>query len=128
MFALYPVLFLAGHALAATQSYTFNIANNDIAPDGFTRSAITVNGQFHGTTIIGNKGDQLNVRRTLLPVSQTPQLALYLGQRRKQSVRSVDEAQHQYPLAWSLTEEDQPLRWTGLRLSMPYSTPHVVPV
>ncbi|KAI1791000.1 laccase 2 [Ganoderma leucocontextum] len=39
------------------------IADADITPDGFTRAAVVMNGQFPGPLITGNKGDnfQLNV-------------------------------------------------------------------
>jgi iron transport multicopper oxidase len=45
-------------------NYAWTIANADIAPDGYTRSAVLVNGQFHGPTITANKGDTVNVHVT----------------------------------------------------------------
>ncbi|KAG9080208.1 hypothetical protein FRC06_006945, partial [Ceratobasidium sp. 370] len=44
---------------AAFVDYTLNIVNAQIAPDGFTRSASLVNGQFPGTVLFDNKGDVL---------------------------------------------------------------------
>ncbi|KAJ7510701.1 laccase 1 [Mycena galericulata] len=38
-----------------------NIINADVAPDGFTRSAVLANGLVPGPTIIGNKGDVFNL-------------------------------------------------------------------
>ena len=51
---------LVSSTLAATQNYTFNVVNADIAPDGFTRAAVTVNGVFPGPLISANKGDIIN--------------------------------------------------------------------
>ena len=48
-------------ALAADVNYQFNIVNANVAPDGFSRSAVTVNGGFPGTTITAIKGDRLIV-------------------------------------------------------------------
>lgn len=33
---------------AATVNYTFDVANGDVSPDGFTRAATLVNGAFPG--------------------------------------------------------------------------------
>jgi iron transport multicopper oxidase len=52
---------LASSTLAATQNYNFNVLNANIAPDGFDRSAVTVNGVFPGPLISANKGDTVNV-------------------------------------------------------------------
>ncbi|KAK1227972.1 ferroxidase, multicopper oxidase [Marasmius sp. AFHP31] len=38
-----------------------HIANKDIAPDGFTRSAVLSNGQFPGPAIVANKGENLEI-------------------------------------------------------------------
>jgi iron transport multicopper oxidase len=48
-------------ALADAQSYTLNIGNAYIAPDGFSRSASVANGQFPGPLLSANKGDTLQV-------------------------------------------------------------------
>jgi iron transport multicopper oxidase len=42
--------------------YTFNIGNAVLAPDGFNRSTVVVNGQFPGPLISATKGEPLNVR------------------------------------------------------------------
>ncbi|CAE6490809.1 unnamed protein product, partial [Rhizoctonia solani] len=39
--------------------YTLNIVNSQISPDGFSRQASLVNGQFPGTVLFANKGDTL---------------------------------------------------------------------
>ncbi|KAG9076158.1 hypothetical protein FS749_012095 [Ceratobasidium sp. UAMH 11750] len=44
---------------AAFVDYTLNIVNAQIAPDGFSRKASLVNGQFPGTVLFANKGDVL---------------------------------------------------------------------
>nr|VWO94449.1 Multicopper oxidase [Ganoderma boninense] len=43
------------------------ISDADITPDGYTRAAVVMNGQFPGPLIVGNKGDnfQLNVINNL---------------------------------------------------------------
>ncbi|KAJ6573232.1 laccase [Mycena sp. CBHHK59/15] len=38
-----------------------NLINADVAPDGFTRSAVLANGLVPGPLIAGNKGDQFNL-------------------------------------------------------------------
>ncbi|KAI0322955.1 laccase 6 [Amylostereum chailletii] len=48
-------------AWAATAHYELDIGNTDIKPDGFPRSAITVNGIFPGTVITANKGDDMEI-------------------------------------------------------------------
>jgi iron transport multicopper oxidase len=58
LFALFSTL--VSSTLAATQNYTFNVVNADIAPDGFSRAAVTVNGVFPGPLISANKGDAIN--------------------------------------------------------------------
>ncbi|TFK25254.1 laccase 17 [Coprinopsis marcescibilis] len=47
--------------LSADVFYTFNIQNANIAPDGFTRAAVTVNGVFPGTLIQATKNDVLHI-------------------------------------------------------------------
>lgn len=49
------------YALAETRNFNFNVVNADLAPDGFTRSTVVVNGQFPGPLISVNKGDTVNV-------------------------------------------------------------------
>ncbi|CAE6492618.1 unnamed protein product [Rhizoctonia solani] len=44
---------------AAFVDYTLNIVNAQISPDGFSRKASLVNGQFPGTILFANKGDIL---------------------------------------------------------------------
>lgn len=46
-------------AFAADVNYQFNVVNAAVAPDGFTRQGVLVNGIFPGTTITANKGDTL---------------------------------------------------------------------
>ncbi|CAA7270037.1 unnamed protein product [Cyclocybe aegerita] len=48
-------------AHAAHVNYNFNIVNANIAPDGFTRAAVLVNGIFPGTLIEANKDDILHI-------------------------------------------------------------------
>ncbi|PIL29303.1 transporter [Ganoderma sinense ZZ0214-1] len=38
------------------------ISNLDVTPDGYTRAAVVVNGQFPGPLITGNKGDRFQLR------------------------------------------------------------------
>lgn len=52
---------LLPQALAETINYNFNIVNANLAPDGFSRSTVVVNGQFPGPLISANKGDTVNV-------------------------------------------------------------------
>ncbi|KAJ7127292.1 Cu-oxidase-domain-containing protein [Mycena crocata] len=40
---------------------TMNVVNAKLAPDGFTRSTVVVNGQYPGPPILINKGDSLSV-------------------------------------------------------------------
>ncbi|KAF8155412.1 laccase 17 [Crassisporium funariophilum] len=53
--------FEASTSLGADVSYTFNIVNANIAPDGFSRAAVLVNGAFPGTLIQANKDDTLHI-------------------------------------------------------------------
>jgi hypothetical protein len=41
-----------------TRKYTLNIAAGQTAPDGFSRIACLINGQFPGPVITGNRGEQ----------------------------------------------------------------------
>ncbi|KAF5371834.1 hypothetical protein D9615_009538 [Tricholomella constricta] len=47
--------------LAYIRHYNFDIINAEIAPDGFTRDAVTVNGIFPGPLVVANKGDRLQI-------------------------------------------------------------------
>jgi len=46
-------------ALAATVTVDLDIVNGEVAPDGFTRDAVLVNGQYPGPLIKAFKGDRL---------------------------------------------------------------------
>lgn len=48
---------LVGISQAAVVTQQWTLANKDIAPDGFTRSAALVNGQYPGPLLQFNKGD-----------------------------------------------------------------------
>ena len=61
-------LLSATGTLAANVDYQFNIVNADVAPDGFSRAAVTVNGVYPGTPIFANKGDVLRVWSFVIPV------------------------------------------------------------
>ncbi|RDB26212.1 Laccase-1 [Hypsizygus marmoreus] len=56
------ILGLLPVALAATKSFTFNIVNAVVAPDGFSRDAVTVNGKFPGPVVAVNKFDRVQIR------------------------------------------------------------------
>ncbi|KAJ6621044.1 laccase [Mycena sp. CBHHK59/15] len=59
-----PLLFatLISTALAAIgPTADLTLTNADVAPDGFTRQAVLVNGQAPGPLITGNKGDEFNL-------------------------------------------------------------------
>ncbi|KAF2477172.1 uncharacterized protein BDR25DRAFT_251761 [Lindgomyces ingoldianus] len=47
-----------------TRTYDFNVAYQTIAPDGVTRNALTVNGQFPGPLVEANWGDWILLRVT----------------------------------------------------------------
>ncbi|KAI0689487.1 laccase LCC3-3 [Cerioporus squamosus] len=61
LFALSLSLPLSRAAIGPVTDLT--ISNADISPDGFSRAAVVVNGQFPGPLVTGNKGDnfQINV-------------------------------------------------------------------
>lgn len=48
-------------ALAADVNYNFNIVNANVAPDGFSRTGVLVNGAFPGTLIQAQKTDTLHI-------------------------------------------------------------------
>ncbi|KAJ7439779.1 laccase [Mycena latifolia] len=60
-----PLLFatcLISSALASIgPTADLTLTNGDVAPDGFTRQAVLVNGQAPGPLIVGNKGDEFNL-------------------------------------------------------------------
>ncbi|KAJ8487814.1 hypothetical protein ONZ45_g14188 [Pleurotus djamor] len=62
---LFALLALLPAALAATKKLEFHIKNNVVSPDGFERSAITVNGIFPGTPVLLQKGDKINTHNEL---------------------------------------------------------------
>ncbi|GJJ10707.1 hypothetical protein Clacol_004934 [Clathrus columnatus] len=51
------LLSLVGLSQAAVVSHQWTLSNKDISPDGFTRSAALVNGQYPGPLLQFNKGD-----------------------------------------------------------------------
>lgn len=53
----FALLSLAGLSEAAAATHQWTLASKDIAPDGFTRSAALVNGQYPGPLLSFNKGD-----------------------------------------------------------------------
>ncbi|KAF8600822.1 laccase-4 [Ceratobasidium sp. AG-I] len=55
---------LSGSTLAAIVPYDFRIRNVNAAPDGFTRSVVSVNGLIPGTLITARKGDTLRINVT----------------------------------------------------------------
>nr|ABK59825.1 laccase [Ganoderma tsugae] len=59
----FPLLFAASAYAAIGPVANLTISDADIAPDGFTRAAVVVNGVSPGPLITGNKGDnfQINV-------------------------------------------------------------------
>ncbi len=55
-------VFLVYPAVKATDvSIVFNLDNSQVAPDGFTRAGVIVNGIFPGTLIQANKSDVLHI-------------------------------------------------------------------
>ncbi|KAJ7114365.1 laccase [Mycena epipterygia] len=59
---LFIVTCLISTALASIgPTADLTLTNGDVAPDGFTRQAVLVNGQAPGPLIIGNKGDEFNL-------------------------------------------------------------------
>ncbi|KAG2187209.1 hypothetical protein INT44_004881 [Umbelopsis vinacea] len=46
---------------AATKVYNFTISSKTIAPDGFSRDGLVINGQYPGPTITVNTGDTIQV-------------------------------------------------------------------
>ncbi|TFK37392.1 laccase 16 [Crucibulum laeve] len=60
-FALLAIAFCLPSILAVDVNYNFNIVNANIAPDGFSRAAVLVNGAFPGTLIQAQKNDVLHI-------------------------------------------------------------------
>ncbi|KAF8586682.1 multicopper oxidase [Ramaria rubella] len=58
------LLLFSGMALARVRHYTLNVADGLVAPDGFERSAVTVNGITPGPILIATKGDTMIVNVT----------------------------------------------------------------
>ena len=55
-------IFLIHPAVKATDvNIVFNLDNSQVAPDGFTRAGVIVNGIFPGTLIQANKSDVLHI-------------------------------------------------------------------
>ncbi|KAF8074135.1 laccase [Lyophyllum atratum] len=59
LLASFPPLFLAVHG--ADVNYNFDVANSVVAPDGFQRTGVIVNGAFPGTLIQAQKTDTLHI-------------------------------------------------------------------
>ncbi|KAJ7438622.1 laccase [Mycena galericulata] len=62
----FPSLFLASCLISTVlasigPTADLNLTNGDVAPDGFTRQAVLVNGQAPGPLITANKGDEFNL-------------------------------------------------------------------
>lgn len=58
------LLLLSGMTFARVLHYTLDIANGLVSPDGFERSAVTVNGITPGPVLIASKGDTMIVNVT----------------------------------------------------------------
>lgn len=58
------LLLLSGMVFARIRHYTLDIGNGLVSPDGFERSAVTVNGITPGPVLIATKGDTLIVNVT----------------------------------------------------------------
>ncbi|KZS91038.1 Cu-oxidase-domain-containing protein, partial [Sistotremastrum niveocremeum HHB9708] len=60
LFSLLPLaLALVRFADAATQHYSLNLGTANVNPDGFNRTAITINGKFGGPLLTANKNDRI---------------------------------------------------------------------
>ncbi|KAF9482102.1 laccase 16 [Pholiota conissans] len=58
---LLTLLFICSAISAADVDVVFNVDNTQVAPDGFTRTGVIVNGVFPGTLIQANKDDTLHI-------------------------------------------------------------------
>ncbi|KAF8896582.1 laccase [Infundibulicybe gibba] len=58
----FAILALLPAALAITRQYNFDIVNAKVAPDGFERDAVLVNGGFPGPVVVASKGDSVQIR------------------------------------------------------------------
>ncbi|KAF8896583.1 laccase 6 [Infundibulicybe gibba] len=56
------VLGLLPSALAAIRHFNFDIVNGKVAPDGFERDAVLVNGKFPGPVVVASKGDYVKIQ------------------------------------------------------------------
>ncbi|KAG9123066.1 laccase, partial [Ceratobasidium sp. 392] len=62
--ALLACCIFSASSLAAIVPYNFAIRNVNAAPDGFSRSVVSVNGLIPGTLITARKGDTLQINVT----------------------------------------------------------------
>ncbi|KAF9010407.1 laccase [Hymenopellis radicata] len=67
---------LASLAWAADVNYVFDVANDVVAPDGFQRAAVIVNGIYPGTLIQANKDDILHITTNNLLTDPTMRRSL----------------------------------------------------
>lgn len=58
---LLSLLAICSVIYAADVNIVFNLDNSQVAPDGFTRAGVIVNGIFPGTLIQANKDDMLHI-------------------------------------------------------------------
>ncbi|KAJ2928522.1 hypothetical protein H1R20_g8580, partial [Candolleomyces eurysporus] len=92
-FRLLVQLALFSTVLAADVYYTFDVVNANIAPDGFSRPAVLVNGVFPGTLVEATNNDVLHI-------TVNNQLTNPLMR----------------PLAWSVPRKDSVGGWTARSL------------
>ncbi|KAJ7288878.1 laccase [Mycena rebaudengoi] len=59
-FAIF-IFFSSAASVSVGPKADLTLSNGPVAPDGFTRSAVLVNGQVPGPLIVGNKGDEFNL-------------------------------------------------------------------
>ncbi|KAF8903804.1 laccase 17 [Mucidula mucida] len=67
---------LASLAWAADVNYVFDVANDVVAPDGFQRAGVIVNGIYPGTLIQANKDDVLHITTNNLLTDPTMRRSL----------------------------------------------------
>ena len=60
-FRLLAQFALFSTCLAADVYYNFDVVNANIAPDGFSRSAVLINGVFPGTLVEATSNDVLHI-------------------------------------------------------------------
>ncbi|KAG5718890.1 hypothetical protein E4T56_gene17379, partial [Termitomyces sp. T112] len=56
--ALLPIAIAVG----PTKQFNFDVVNAQISPDGFTRDAVLINGEFPGPVVSVNKNDRVKIR------------------------------------------------------------------